>query len=122
MKIEIGELERIEVEADDVEMWHVELILTGSSGPELDQLQRRIRRLAEARLQVVLFNGAADFDPDERSLYFTIAPRTLDLRQEIEEFIGSLTAPQLDEPDYPLSSPFRLFGGGERALDGGLGL
>jgi hypothetical protein len=117
MKVQIGELERVDYGDEDIVAWRVELTLTAPSLHELDQDQRRLERFAEARLQVVLAEGAEDFDPGERSIFFTIAPRTLDLRQELQEFIASLVAPTPPEPDYPLSSPFDLFGAGATEVE-----
>jgi hypothetical protein len=48
MEVRIGELERVGEE--DVELWHAELIVLGDSKVELDRAQRRLERLAGARL------------------------------------------------------------------------
>jgi hypothetical protein len=110
MDVEIGELERIDYGQEDVEAWHVELVIKGGTHQERGKEQRRLEGIAEARLQVVLAEGAEEFDSGERSVFFTIAPRTLDLKRELEEFIAALAAPSPPEPDYPISSPFHLFG------------
>jgi hypothetical protein len=115
MRATVGELERIEVEEDDVEMWFVEIVLEADSAAQLDRDQETLERLADRHLQVVLAHGSEEFDLEQRSVFFTVAPRTLDLRLELEAFLGSILPP-LDEPGYPLSSPFDLFGGDGPAL------
>lgn len=122
MEVRIGELERVEVGEQDVELWHAELIVLGDSKAELNRAQRRLERLAEARLQVVALEGAEEFDPGERVVFFSLAPRTHDLRQELEEFIAAIAAPVLEPSDYPLTSPFGLFGADPAIRENRLGL
>jgi hypothetical protein len=122
MDVRIGELERVDVGEEDVELWHAELIVLGDSQTELNRAQGRLERLAEARFQVVAVEGAEEFDPGERVVFFSLAPRTLDLRQELEEFIAVITAPVLEPSEYPLTSPFDLFGADPAIRDNSLGL
>jgi hypothetical protein len=122
MEVRLEELERVDVGEEDVELWYAELIVFGASKVELDRAQRQLERLAQARLQVLAVEGAEEFDPGERVIFFSLVPRTLDLRQEIEEFISAIAAPALEPADYPLTSPFGLFGSDPTVDDNGFGL